>query len=91
MAGRGSGNRGRTKYQPLIAFLAMQRKQDVTLTLADIEKLIGMPLSVSATNNPRIWSGTTYTYVARWQEMGWRARLNSKRQCVHFTRATEEG
>ncbi len=81
---------GRTKYQPLIAFLATQHERDLTLTFAEIEAIIGMPLSVSASNDCDVWHSTRQSHVRRWQEMGWRARFDRRNHCVHFMRDDEE-
>ncbi len=76
----------RTKYQPLIDYLAAQTARAVTLSFAQIEALIGAPLSVSASGMPTAWHRATQMHVRRWREMGWRARYDRRNQCVHFTR-----
>ncbi len=77
---------GRTIYQPLIDFLAVQSERDVTLSFVEIEAIIGRPLSLSALMDAAVWHATTQPQVRRWRAMGWRARYDRRDQCVHFTR-----
>ncbi len=46
----------RTKDQPLVDFLAMHNAQDVTLSFTEIEAIIGVPLALSASNDPGTWA-----------------------------------
>jgi len=80
----------RTKYQPLLDFLAVQTEREVTLSLAEIEAIIGVPLSVTASITPQVWHSTAEAQVCRWREMGWSARYDRRNRCVHFARDTEE-
>ncbi len=77
---------GRTIYQPLIEYLAIQSERDVTLSFVEIEAIIGRPLSVSALVDAAVWHVTTLPHVRRWRERGWRARYDRRKTCVHFTR-----
>lgn len=86
MPGRKWQRPRRTKYQSLIEYLAVQTDRDVTLSFAEIEGIIGVPLSVSASNDPGTWHSTLKLAVRQWQGMGWRARFDRRGQCVHFTR-----
>ncbi len=82
---------GETKYQPLIDFLAVQTDRAVTLSFAEIEAIIGAPLSLTAMNMAMTWhTASKQPHVCRWREMGWRARYDRRNQCVHFTRDTGE-
>ncbi len=81
---------GRTIYQPLVDFLAIQSERDVSLTFDQIEAIIGRPLSVSAMGMTNPWHATTHPQVRRWRAIGWRARFDRRNQCVHFTRDAEE-
>ena len=79
----------RTMYQPLTEYLGMHNEQDVTLTFAEIEALIGRPLAVSASNDPGTWHSTVKPHVRQWRAIGWHARFDRRGQCVHFTRDEE--
>lgn len=80
----------RTMYQPLVEYLAIQSERDVSLSLVEIEAIIGRPLSVSALIDAAVWHATTEPHVRRWREIGWRARYDRRNQSVHFTRDAEE-
>jgi hypothetical protein len=80
---------GRTMYQPLVEYLAIQSEREVTLSFVEIEAIIGMPLSVSASGMPGVWHDTRNLHVRRWRAMGWRARYDRRNQCVHFARDAE--
>ncbi len=80
----------RTKYQPLLDFLAIQSERDGTLSFSEIEAIIGAPLSVSAMTMPTAWHRATEMHVRRWRAIGWRAYYDRRSQCVHFARDAEE-
>ncbi len=80
-----------TKYQPLVDYLAVQTVRDVTLSFAEIETIIGVPLSISATVMADFWHALAHPYVRQWREMGWHARFDWRNRCVRFTRDAEEG
>lgn len=79
----------RTKYQPLVDYLAAQTDRAVTLSFAEIEAIIGGSLSVSASGMSGVWHEVKHLHVRRWREMGWRARFDRRNRCVHFTRDAE--
>jgi len=76
----------RTKYQPLVEYLAIQSERDVSLSFVEIEAIIGRALSLSALNDAGMWHKTTLPHVRRWREIGWHARYDRRNTCVHFTR-----
>ncbi len=78
------------KYQPLVEYVAAQTEQALTLTFAEIEGILGRPLSVSAQVSQSVWRGAAYRYVFAWQAAGWTATLDRRNRCVHFAR-TEGG
>lgn len=79
----------RTKDQPLVDFLAMHNAQDVTLSFTEIEAIIGVPLALSASNDPGTWHSPLKLPVRQWQAIGWHARFDRHNHCVHFTRDPE--
>ena len=81
-------------FTPLIAHLATQEADSVTLTFAEIEAIIGRPLSVSARVGYAMWSGASRRIPRDLQAIGWRARLNVQAHVVAFRRddvAMQEG
>jgi hypothetical protein len=64
------------KYAPLTAFLRAQPTQvdRITLTLAEIEALIGGPLPRTAYTKRQSWwsNGRSLTQMRAWREAGWR-------------------
>ena len=79
-----------TKYRPLIDFLGAHPARHLTLTLVQIENILAAPLAVTAQVNGENWTGTRFAHVRAWRALGWRARLDRRNQCVHFTRDTGE-
>jgi len=81
--------RGPRKYDPLAAYLAGLAADEVTLTFAEIERIVGAPLPASARLSS-FWSTTTQPLVARpWTRAGWRvarAQLRSDSLTVTFVR-----
>jgi hypothetical protein len=55
---------GPRKYEPLTRFLATLAVDEVTLTLAEIEQIIGAPLPASA-RQPAYWSNGVSGIVTR--------------------------
>jgi hypothetical protein len=64
---------GPHKYDPLAAYLAALRVDAVTLTLAEIEVIIGAPLPRSA-SQVSFWTNYGWNYYAArgWLAVGWR-------------------
>jgi len=80
-----------TKYQPLIDHVADQTEEAVTLSFTEIEAILGSPLPESMRVDTSLWNGAEAALVWRLEAQGWRARLDRRNQCVHFTREDEEG
>ncbi len=80
-----------TKYQPLVDYLrAHPDAEEIILTFAAIEAILGGPLSVTAQVSPSWWSGRVQPHTRTWRALGWRGRLEQRDRCVHFTRPEEE-
>lgn len=63
------------KYAPLAEFLSSQTEDSCTLTLAEIERIIGRRLPRSARVHPAWWGNDRSHAQARaWMAEGWRAR-----------------
>jgi hypothetical protein len=75
------------KYDPLAAYLAALPADEVTLTFAAIERIIGAALPVSAWARTW-WANTGGTPQARaWLGAGWRvAAVNFSLEAVTFVR-----
>lgn len=79
------------KYDPLGGYLEHQRTDRVTLTLTEIETILGTSLPALATWSP-FWSNYEGNYVARaWRRVGWRvakAHRTPAVAAVTFVRAS---
>jgi hypothetical protein len=75
-----------SRYTPLVAYLAAQAGNHVTLTFAEIEAIIGMPLSVSAQVSDSIWMSPRERLVRDLAAIGWRAHLRVRVHAVEFRR-----
>ena len=79
------------KYQPLADYLAAHTGDEVTLTFADIERIIDAPLPASA-GTRKFWSNTesASNHASHtWQGVGWRTVVFDPRQrWVMFRRGT---
>ena len=75
-----------SRFAPLVAYLATQTDNAVTLSLAQIEAIIGMPLSVTATVSQGWWISDSERHVRDLQAIGWRAHLYVKARKVLFRR-----
>jgi hypothetical protein len=81
---------GPSKYAPLTRYLAALRADAVTLTLDEVEPILGAPLPVSA-RHPTFWANSRLGLfrVRPWLEAGWwmaRTDLRSARPAVTFAR-----
>jgi hypothetical protein len=84
---RWSGQAERSsKYTPLVAFIAAQKDDDVTLTFAEIEVIIGVPLSDSVQVGLSFWTRQSQRVVRDLTTIGWRARLLVPAHAVEFRR-----
>jgi hypothetical protein len=81
--------RGGLHYVPLLDYLATLPPElaSARLPFAELERLLGRPLPLSARIMAWYWAGSL---VARrnWQAAGWMARLDHARGAVTFTRLT---
>lgn len=74
-------------YVPLVAYLAAQDGDTVTLTFAEIEAIIGRPLAVTAQVSPAFWTSTHgLGFLRDLHALGWRASLRAKQHAVAFRR-----
>jgi hypothetical protein len=82
---------GPRKYDPLVAYLAGLAVNEVTLTLPEIERIVGALLPPSA-YQPSYWTRSPRSLVARpWRRAGWlvvRWDLHASPPAVHFARVT---
>jgi len=74
------------RYQPLIDHLASRTESEVSLTFPEIEAILGVPLALSAYVNTSYWTGRTMAHARALRALGWRARIDRRNRCVHFTR-----
>jgi hypothetical protein len=58
-------------YLPLVAFLSAHKDDEVTLTFAEIEQLLGKPLSQPAFTQAWWTRGRTGSYPRPWASIGW--------------------
>jgi hypothetical protein len=75
-----------SRYTPLVAYIASQEGAFLTLTFAEIEAIIGAPLSVSAQVIQSLWSSPRQRLVRDLAAIGWRARLVVPAHAVEFRR-----
>ena len=75
-----------TKYSPLAQHLAAQDGDEVTLSFAAIEALLGASLPPSARKRSW-WQLSNASHVAAWQQVGWRVKTaNLAWRTVTFAR-----
>ena len=84
---------GPPKYQPLTAYLAALVAGEVTLTLGEIERIVGAPLPPSA-RTPNFWTnGRSGIFRDRpWTRARWRVartHLRSAAPAVTFQRVPQ--
>ncbi len=77
------------KYQLLADYLAANEGAEVVLTFAQIEVILGDPLSVTAQVSPSWWTEARYDRTRGWRTLGWRARLEQRNRRVLFNRDPE--
>jgi hypothetical protein len=79
-----------TKYAPLGDFLRAQRKNEVVMTFAEIERVIGAKLPPNSPKYPAWWSNNPNNNVMTrvWLEAGFRTeRVDIKARKLVFRRA----
>jgi hypothetical protein len=74
------------KYTPLVAWIAAQVGDHVTLTFTEIEAIIGASLSVSAQVGISYWIDPSQRVVRDLTAIGWRAHLLIREHAVAFQR-----
>ncbi len=89
-AKRAKGRTRRSRYQPLVDYLAALTEREAMLTDAEVEAIIGAPLPTSAYTGSGYWTDARLSHVQRWHAMGWRARRDRRNTCVYFARDAEE-
>jgi hypothetical protein len=81
------------KYRQLWRWLQDQGRDEISLTFADIEQVLGMPLPHSARRHPTHWYGYEGTALGRAiRDAGWRAsQVNLTDETVLFIRNDTPG
>lgn len=76
------------KYRQLWRWLQDQGRDEISLTFADVEQVLGMPLPESARRHPTLWYGYEGTALGRAiRDAGWRAsQVNLPDETVLFIR-----
>ncbi len=82
--------RGFSRYRALADHLAACPAKELTLTFPETEAILGTPLSASARSSRSWWIDARLAHARLWRALGWRARLDVRHSCVHFTRDVEE-
>lgn len=62
------------KYNPLMDYLDKSGKQELTLSYAEIEKIIGDTLPITASKKKEWWSNNdkSHTQSCAWSDVGYR-------------------
>ena len=60
-----------SKYHPIAAYLSGQRSNEVRLSFADLERILGGPLPASARIHRAWWSNGGRAQSSSWIEAGW--------------------
>ncbi len=80
-----------SKYQPIVAYLlARPDAAAIVLGFEEMGTLVGAPLPEAMRVETSSWNGAHRSYVRSWEAAGWRAALDRRNHCVHFTRNAEE-
>jgi hypothetical protein len=77
---------GMSRYNPLVDHLRTQTTDAATLTLAEIEAMIGGHLPDTAHVDGYWWRKPVMPAVRTWEALGWRAHLDLKARTVTFRR-----
>lgn len=80
------------KYRGLTEYLLKSGEDSITLTYAQIERILGFPLPSTAKNYKQAyWANTTtHSYSSSWMGIGYKARVNLDSDQVTFIRNTLE-
>lgn len=80
-----------SRYQPLADYLASRSENELSLTFAQIETIIGGALPTSAQVVSTYWTDVPPGMGRLWCAVGWKARLNRRNQSVQFSLDSEDG
>ena len=81
------------RYDPLKNYLIQCGSEEVALSFADVEAILGSPLPSSARNYDAWWANpgdsllTQHSHARAWQAAGYKAQVNRTNQTVRFYRA----
>jgi hypothetical protein len=78
-----------SKYDPLRRYLKSRTTEQSPMTFADVERVLGFALPLSARVHPTWWSNNTGTHVGvrAWRDAGWRtSRVDVPGERVVFVR-----
>ena len=77
-----------SKYKALSEFLYENWEKRITLSYAELEKILGFSLPASAHNLPQsYWANTEYhTYAKSWLKLGYKAKVDIENKQVCFER-----
>ncbi len=79
------------KYDPLIQRLVSEAGDELTLTFADVEQILGATLPPAARDYPAWWANSaddpTHSWARGWVAAGWLARVDLDTQRVVFRKA----
>jgi len=82
------------KYDRLKMFLSLHRDKEITLTLEQIEIILGSELPDSARLYSAWWSDpSSHPQVGSWSDIGWKAELHSEKgkiDWVTFRKLTKD-
>jgi len=82
-----------SKYDPLRRYLENRGAEQVPMSFAEVERVLGFPLPPSAKAHATWWSNNTGTHVGvrAWRDAGWKtSRVDVPGERVVFVRAKEE-
>ncbi|HFL3236791.1 TPA: hypothetical protein ACG3KH_004230, partial [Clostridioides difficile] len=75
------------KFDPLEEYL--KSKVEITLTLEEIEEILGSELPPSAKNDPTYWGNSTHesrTQARAWLKAGWKVKSKQLPESITFVR-----
>lgn len=80
------------KYDPLEKYLANYGKEEIIMTFADIERIIGFSLPASAVNHAEWWANESkdssfHSHAKAWRSAGYQVRANRPERKVVFFKA----
>ena len=82
-----------SKYDPLRDYLITSRHAEITLSMDEVESILGFALCRSA-ETPQFWAnvkGTTqHTQYRAWRDAGFDAFLTPSREAVRFVRVAPD-